>query len=340
MIKKLFQFLIHFIFVMFILALIIGVPAAWMIRRSYSDPEVHYFYMKKESAEEEPGPETAETEAAEPEASEEDAAEEEMPESESTQSLRFVVLSDLYGYVFEGGNGIIADLVSNTFPDAILINGNMIDDEADEITGITDLIRRLSQIAPVYYSYGDRELSYVGRLSDGDKASDPLRPELRKAGAVVLNGEFKDVELYGISVRIGGMNDKAYELTNLNGKVKRKNSKTWNLMNKFRNTDRLKVMLSNRTDNFLYADACETWKTDLVVSGNELGGLVVLPYYGGVFGGSQGYFPEYIHGIYEKENSDLLITSGLSAPRGPIPRFNNPPEIAVLDIDGLSRAAK
>ena len=159
---------------MFILALIIGVPAAWMIRRSYSDPEVHYFYMKKESAEEEPGPETAETEAAEPEASEEDAAEEEMPESESTQSLRFVVLSDLYGYVFEGGNGIIADLVSNTFPDAILINGNMIDDEADEITGITDLIRRLSQIAPVYYSYGDRELSYVGRLSDGDKASDPL----------------------------------------------------------------------------------------------------------------------------------------------------------------------
>lgn len=39
MIGKLF----HFIFVLFILALLIGVPAGWMITRSYSDPEVHYF---------------------------------------------------------------------------------------------------------------------------------------------------------------------------------------------------------------------------------------------------------------------------------------------------------
>ena len=348
MIKKLFQFLIHFIFVVFILALVIGVPAAWMVRRSYSAPEVHYFYMEQERADEAAEPEveepgTAVTEAAETDAAGTEGTESQEPESERTESLRFAVLSDLYGYVFEGGNGIIADLVSSTFPDAILIGGNMIDGGSDGISGITDLIRRLSQIAPVYYSYGEQELSYVNRLSAGDpddRASDPLRAELKKAGAVVLNGEYTDVQLYGISARIGGMNDKAYELTNLNGKVKRKSSKAWNLMNRFRNTDRLKVMISNRTDNFLYGDACETWKTDLVVSGNELGGLVVLPYYGGVFGGSQGYFPEYIHGMYEKGKANLLITSGLSAPRGIIPRFNNPPEIAVLDIGGLMRAAK
>ena len=41
---------------------------------------------------------------------------------------------------------------------------------------------------------------------------------------------------------------------------------------------------------------------------------------------------------------NLFITSGLSAPgklfsrENPIPRFNNPPEIAVLDISGLSRS--
>ena len=38
MIKK----LIHFIFVLLLLALIIGIPGAWMLQRSYSDPEVHY----------------------------------------------------------------------------------------------------------------------------------------------------------------------------------------------------------------------------------------------------------------------------------------------------------
>lgn len=339
MIKKLIHFLIHFIFTVFILALIIGVPAWWMIKRSYNGPEVHYFYAKqdmtvgeKESAE----PESTETEPAEPEDGE--------TEPERTQSLRFAVLSDLYGYVFEGGNGVIADLVMNTFPDAILIDGNMIDAEAEDITQITDLIRRISQIAPVYYSYADEELAYVKRHSAGnaDDAADadPLRAELEKAGAVVLNDEYKDVQLYGISVRIGGMHEKAYELTNVNGDVKRKGEKAWDLLSGFQDTDRLKVMMANRTDHFLYGDACDTWKIDVIVSGNELGGLVVLPHYGAVFGGSQGYFPEFIHGIYEKGNAKLLITSGLSAPRGPIPRFNNPPEIAVLDIDGLARAAK
>ena len=343
MIKKLIQFLIHLIFVLFILALVIGVPAAWMIRRSYNSPEVRYFYTKTERAADEQDPEEQGSDETGPEEPETTETESEETGPEESRSLRFVVLSDLYGYVFDGGNGVIADLVSSTFPDAILIDGNLIDGNQDEVTKITDLIKRLSQIAPVYYSYGEQEHSYVKRLSGSskyDRTADPLRSELKKAGAVVLCEEFTDVQLYGISVRIGGMSGKAYELTNLNGDVKRKSAKTWNLLNKFQNTDRLKIMMSNRTDNFIYSDACETWKIDLIVSGNELGGLVVLPYYGGVFGGSQGYFPEYIHGLYEKGNSKLLITSGLSAPRGIIPRFNNPPEIAVIDIDGLNRAAK
>ena len=40
---------------------------------------------------------------------------------------------------------------------------------------------------------------------------------------------------------------------------------------------------------------------------------------------------------FEKDDVKLFITSGLSAPKGLIPRLNNPPEIAVVDVDGLSR---
>ena len=347
MIKK----LIHFIFVLFLLALVVGVPSAWMIRRSYNDPEVHYFYLKTDrfsadaqaegtEAADAGKTDPADTEKAVEEETEADAA---GADRDGTTSLRFVVLSDLYGYVFEGGNGVIADLVTNTFPDAILIDGNLIDGDAEGITQTTDLIKRLAKIAPVYYSYGDEELKYVKRHSAADtedKAADPLREELKKAGATVLNGEYKDVQLYGVSVRLGGMNGKAYELTNLYGDVKRKGRNNWELLNRFQKTDRLKIMMSNRTDDFLLGDACDTWQIDTIVSGNELGGLVVLPYYGGVFSSSQGYFPGYIHGMYKKGNCNLLITSGLSAPAGRIPRFNNPPEIAVLDIDGLKRAAK
>ena len=309
MIRKFF----HFIFVLLILALIIGVPASWMLYRSYNDPEVHYFYTE---------------------------------EAEGEESLRFVVLSDLFGYVFEGGNGVIADLAGNTSPDAILIGGNMIASDAEDITPLTDLIKRLVQIAPVYYSYGEQELKYVGSHtaeSGAEGQTDRLREELSKAGAVVLSEEYVDVSLYGIDTRIGGMYNNAYEMTNLNHRVKRRYESTYKFLNDYQDTDRFKIMLSSRPDSFIYADACDTWKVDLVVSGNDLGGLVVIPHYGGLFGGSQGYFPQYIHGMYEKGDVDLFITSGLSAPgrplsaENPIPRLNNPPEIAVLDISGLTR---
>ena len=292
------------IFVLLILALIIGVPGYWMIHRSYNDPEVHYF-----SAEEEKG----------------------------EDSLRFVVISDLFGYVFEGGNGVIADLAGNTSPDAILIGGNMIASDAEDITPLTDLIKRLVQIAPVYYSYGEQELKYAADHAEQEEAADPLKDALEKAGAVVLNESYADTSLYGIGVRIGGMYNNAYELTNLRYEVKKRYQSTWNFLNNFKDTGNLKIMLSIRPESFLYSDACKTWNPDLVVSGNDLGGLVVLPHYGGVFGGSQGYFPEYLHGMFEKDDVKLFITSGLSAPKGLIPRLNNPPEIAVVDVDGLSR---
>ena len=159
----------------------------------------------------------------------------------------------------------------------------------------------------------------------------------------MLSEEYVDVSLYGIDTRIGGMYNNAYEMTNLNHRVKRRYESTYKFLNDYQDTDRFKIMLSSRPDSFIYADACDTWKVDLVVSGNDLGGLVVIPHYGGLFGGSQGYFPQYIHGMYDKGDVDLFITSGLSAPgrplsaENPIPRLNNPPEIAVLDISGLTR---
>ena len=167
--------------------------------------------------------------------------------------------------------------------------------------------------------------------------TDPLREALEKAGAVVLNESYTDTSLYGIGVRIGGMYNNAYELTNLRNEVKRRYAGTWNFLNDYQNTENLKIMLSIRPESFLYSDACKNWDLDLVVSGNDLGGLVVVPHYGGVFGGSMGYFPEFVHGMSEKEDVKLFITSGLSAPKNLIPRLNNPPEIAVVDIDGLSR---
>ena len=53
---------------------------------------------------------------------------------------------------------------------------------------------------------------------------------------------------------------------------------------------------------------------------------------GGLYGGDQGWFPEYVHGMYQKDNILLFETSGLGSDKQKLPRFHNPPEVAVLTI--------
>ena len=154
-----------------------------------------------------------------------------------------------------------------------------------------------------------------------------------------MDEEFKDAVIYGVPVRIGAVADKAYELTNLRGEVKKKYESTYEFLSNFQDTGDLRILMSNDPANFIFGDACEQWGVDILLCGHILGGRVVLPYYGGVFGEAQGYFPDYVHGLYDKGNAAMLITSGLSAPKELIPRLNNPPEIAIVDIEGLHRTS-
>jgi predicted MPP superfamily phosphohydrolase len=100
----------------------------------------------------------------------------------------------------------------------------------------------------------------------------------------------------------------------------------------FVDTDHLKLMLSHRPDSFIFSDASRRWDIDLVFSGHMHGGQMVLPFFGGVYGGDQGWFPEYVHGMYEKDNMHIFVTSGLGTNPHKVPRFNNLPEIAVIHM--------
>ena len=59
-------------------------------------------------------------------------------------------------------------------------------------------------------------------------------------------------------------------------------------LEEFQNTDRYKIMLCHRPDSFVFGDASDYWKIDLVISGHDHGGQVVIPFKGGLYGGDQG----------------------------------------------------
>ena len=308
MLKK----LIGFIFRLILLALVIGVPCTWMLSRSYKNPEVHYYQVTQDRGEE---------------------------------SLRFAVLSDLNGYIFAGGNSQIVEGVASVSPDAILMDGDMIDAGAENVSFLVSLIERLSSIAPVYYAYGEQEYLYATdgaanrshRLTGETDKMLAFEKEITEAGATVIREGYQDVMLYGIPVRIGSTDESAVNYTMGNGKLNPAKQKLHDFLAQFTNSESYKILLAHNIDHFLRASEEALTGTDLIVSGHLIGGRVVLPYFGGVFGGAQGYFPEYARGVLEKDGHDYLLSAGLSAIRDRIPRLNNPPEITVLDVNGLGR---
>lgn len=187
----------------------------------------------------------------------------------------------------------------------------------------------------VYYALGNHELDYIGAAEGKKMQKHPedsgLVKDLTDAGACVLEEGYRDVEIGGCKVRIGGMYEYAFALDgdnsaeNLTGDVR-------DFLEEFQNTDRYKIMLCHRPDSFVFGDASDYWKIDLVISGHDHGGQVVIPFKGGLYGGDQGWFPPYVHGLYRTGRIRLFVTSGLSSEKQKLPRWNNRPEIAVLNV--------
>lgn len=241
--------------------------------------------------------------------------------------VRLAVLSDLHDMDFGEDNRRLAELTAAERPDLILLDGDMLNSYSRDSGRVCALVRRLADIAPVYYAWGNHELEYM------EQGTSPLEAELTAAGAVVLNRSFVDLTVNGQRLRLGGLYDYAFALDDFNTcDPARMDPAVYGFLSEFQDTDRYRILLAHRPDSFVFGEASAAWDVELVISGHDHGGQVVLPFLGGVFGGDQGLFPEYVHGLYKKDNIQLAITSGLGTHREKLPRMWDPPEIVILNL--------
>lgn len=241
-----------------------------------------------------------------------------------SETVQAAVISDLHE------NPIPEQVVSETRkagPDLIFVVGDMLNSYSEDSDRVTQMVKELCAIAPVYYAWGNHEIAYL------QQGHEQLREALEAAGAVVLDQEFVDISVKGTDIRVGGLYEYAFALDGANSTDPgQMDPEVYRFLTDFGDTDAYKIMLSHRPESFLYGEAAQTWNIDLVVCGHTHGGQVVLPFLGGLYAPEQGLFPEYVHGVYEKGNLTFAITSGLGSQSGRIPRFNNPPEIMMLEL--------
>lgn len=250
----------------------------------------------------------------------------ELKEDKADSLIHMVVLADLHDNVFEEKNEKLVKKVLDQHPDFVLMPGDMLNGKSKDASIPCELISQLSKEVPVYFSLGNHEIDYI------NNGHPELIKEIEAAGAVVLEEDYIDLVVNGIPVRLGGMYSYAFG-NDGEDHAEATPEPTKTFLKEFQSTDSLKIMMAHRPDSFIFGDASKVWDIDLVVSGHIHGGQVVLPFLGGLYGGDQGFFPEYVHGMYKKDKIHMFLTSGLGSHIEKLPRFNNPPEIAVINIE-------
>lgn len=240
-------------------------------------------------------------------------------------SVRVILLSDLHGKSFGRENSRLIAKIEEQTPDAIFLDGDMIDRSADsaDVQELLRLIKRLHEIAPVYFAPGNHELEYM-------QTDTSLLTQVAEAGAVVVNDSYVDVTIAGQPLRIGGTMGHAFYFGRSEEEFS--SSPEYQFLKAFEDTDVPKICLAHMPDTFIFNGAYNLWNVDLILSGHTHGGLIRLPFIGGLYAPMQGWFPEYDQGYFRLgEHMQMVITSGLAG-HGVIPRINNPPEIVVIDL--------
>ena len=155
--------------------------------------------------------------------------------------LRIVHLTDIHDSVFGVNNGNLILEVEENEPDLIFITGDLVNTNKNADTSCAkELIAGLVEIAPVYISLGNQEISLID-----EKKIDVIN-EYESVGATVLNFSYIDTAIKGIKCRIGGIY--GYCLPEVYAQEAHLENESEYLMD-FQNTNSLKLLLCHMPVN-------------------------------------------------------------------------------------------
>ncbi len=242
-----------------------------------------------------------------------------------SKPVKFVLLSDLHDKSFGKQNEKIIKAVLEEQPDAVLIAGDILTASLDREDAVAEtLCKTLAKYFPIYYGLGNHEAKMKWSSEYYQDAYERYTDILKEAGITVLLDDF--TTLSDTSIRIYGldMERKYYK------RINRTPMEETYLLHKLgdKNEQYYNIVLAHNPE---YFDTYINWKPELVLSGHLHGGLVRLPFFGGVIAPSLKLFPKYDGGKYEVGQSTMIISRGLGSHHIGF-RMWNPAEVVVITL--------
>lgn len=238
--------------------------------------------------------------------------------------VRIVQLSDLHNSQFGPGNQRLLDAVAQQEPDLIFLTGDLVNDDDPNLSIALDLVRALTQIAPVYASYGNHELNHEAAFHTD------LAQAYQQAGATFLDQSWTDCTVGQTALRIGGVYSYCLPPEYVSGNAYRQ--EVCDFLTEFQDTQLPTLLLCHLPVSWL-SMSLDHWAVDVVFSGHLHGGQIVLPGLGGVYAPDMGWFPGRMQGVFWSQDLTraLVLSSGLGSAES-IPRVNNIPQVVVVEL--------
>lgn len=229
--------------------------------------------------------------------------------------VRIVVISDLHASSHGISNKRIIGKIRRSKPDIVTVLGDMYTTGSshDKVDIAVDLIQDIAdENYPVYVVTGEHDLDH-----DYIKA-------VEETGAHVMNYKEEIVEMNGNKLQIMGIDNVYY-------------SDTFDLTHEFTlRSDCFSILLAHIPDY----DKLSAFKADLTLCADTHGEMIQLPFDLGPLYSSKynSWLPQILldekicdKGLFPYDGGNMFITSGIGVSPAPI-RFNNRPEIAVIDL--------
>lgn len=225
--------------------------------------------------------------------------------------LRIVELADLHGRVFGRGSRRLLAAVRRAEPDLICIDGDLFDEHTD-LAMLPPLLRGLCAIAPVYYVTGNHEWRVPGLRG--------ILAQMRACGVTVLQDDWRVLRRGEDTLIVAGTDDPC-------GPAERKTPAE--LIADIRaeaGEAAFLLLLAHRNDQLPQWSALGV---QAVLAGHCHGGVVRLPFVGGLFGTDRRLFPAWDAGLYRQGETALYVSRGLGYTNVHFRLFNRP-EVAVI----------
>lgn len=233
-------------------------------------------------------------------------------------------LSDLHGASFGRDNARIASRINRLSPDLVVMTGDMVSSWDTDFRAFLDLSAAVAKRHETVYILGNHEQA-LGRTH-----RDALIGGLKLAGVRVLENEKAALEKGGAAVSLYGLHYHLMYYRDASGalgdEIRLKPSSVSGLLGES-DPKRFNILLAH---NPLYFPVYTEWGADLTLSGHVHGGIVRLPFLGGVLSPERTFFPEYDEGRYVLSDKTLIVSRGLGNSVGI--RVFNPPELVLITL--------